>query len=114
MTRVTCRLTTTNRDQLRNPTLGSRVWATDTFFNLTAASVNGVCAVRRRPLTAVSVVTRAFDGHIVGPSVMWAAGRHASDCCADQSDVIIHARKRGSAVAEGPRDSSLHGIFFAP
>ena len=62
----------------------------------------------------MSVVTRAFDGHIVGPSVMWTAGRHASDCCADQSDVIIHAKKRGSAVAEGPRDSSLHGIFFAP
>ena len=83
-------------------------------FNLTTASVDGVCAIRRRPLTAVSVVTRAFDGHIVGPSVMWTAGRHASDCCADQSDVIIHAKKRGSAVAEGPRDSPLHGIFFAP
>ena len=30
MTRVTCRLTAKNWDQLRNPTLGSRVWAT--FF----------------------------------------------------------------------------------
>ena len=30
MTHVTCRLTAKNRDQLRNPTLGSRVWAT--FF----------------------------------------------------------------------------------
>ena len=28
MTHVTCRLTTKNRDQLRNPTLGNRVWAT--------------------------------------------------------------------------------------
>jgi len=28
MTHVTCRLTAKNRDQLRNPTLGSRVWAT--------------------------------------------------------------------------------------
>ena len=32
MTPVTCRLTAKNRDQLRNPTLGSRVWATFTFF----------------------------------------------------------------------------------
>jgi len=32
MTQVTCRLTAKNRDQLRNPTLGSRVWATFTFF----------------------------------------------------------------------------------
>ena len=30
MTHVTCRLTAKNRDQLRNPTLGTRVWAT--FF----------------------------------------------------------------------------------
>ena len=28
MTHITCRLTTKNRDQLRNPTLGDRVWAT--------------------------------------------------------------------------------------
>jgi len=31
MTHVTCRLTAKNRDQLRNPTLGSRVWATFLF-----------------------------------------------------------------------------------
>ena len=33
MTHVTCRLTAKNRDQLRNPTLGNRVWAT--FLRLT-------------------------------------------------------------------------------
>jgi len=32
MTHVTCRLTAKNRDQLRNPTLGNRVWATFTFY----------------------------------------------------------------------------------
>jgi len=32
MTHVSCRLTAKNRDQLRNPTLGSRVWATFTFL----------------------------------------------------------------------------------
>jgi len=32
MTYVTCRLTAKNRDQLWNPTLGNRVWATFTFF----------------------------------------------------------------------------------
>jgi len=30
-THVTCSLTAKNRDQLRNPTLGNRVWATFTF-----------------------------------------------------------------------------------
>ena len=29
---ITCRLTAKNRDQLRNPTLGNRVWASFTFF----------------------------------------------------------------------------------
>jgi len=32
MTHVTCRLTAENRDQLQNPTLGNREWAT--FFLL--------------------------------------------------------------------------------
>ena len=32
MTHVTCRLTAENRDQLRNLTLGDRVWATFTFL----------------------------------------------------------------------------------
>ena len=34
MIHVTCRLTAKNRDQLRNPTLGNRVWATFTFSGL--------------------------------------------------------------------------------
>jgi len=32
MTHGTCRLTAKNRDRLRNPTLGNRVWATFNFF----------------------------------------------------------------------------------
>jgi len=36
MTQVTCRLTAKNRDQLRNRTLGNRVWATFTFYVLYA------------------------------------------------------------------------------
>ena len=32
MTHVSCRLTAKNRDQLRNPTLGNRVWAAFTFL----------------------------------------------------------------------------------
>jgi len=31
MTHITCRLTAKNRDQLRNPTLGNRVWTAFTF-----------------------------------------------------------------------------------
>jgi len=32
MTHVTCKLAANNRDQLRNPTLGNRVWSTFIFF----------------------------------------------------------------------------------
>jgi len=32
MIHVTCRLTAKNRDELRNPTLGNRVWAAFTFY----------------------------------------------------------------------------------
>ena len=32
MTHITCRLTAKNRDLLRNPTLGNRVWAAFTFL----------------------------------------------------------------------------------
>jgi len=34
MTYITCRLTAKNRDQLRNRTLGNRVWANFTTFTL--------------------------------------------------------------------------------
>jgi len=32
MTHVSCRLTAKNRDQLRNPTLGNRIWTTFTYL----------------------------------------------------------------------------------
>jgi len=32
MTHITCRLTAKNRDQLQNPSLGNRVWATFIFL----------------------------------------------------------------------------------
>jgi len=49
MTHVTCRLTAKNRDQLRNPTLGNRLWATFTFTH-TLRSILLSCSVRPIPL----------------------------------------------------------------
>jgi len=44
MIHVTCRLSAKNWDQLRNPTLGNRVWATFTFFlHRTRAISTSVC-----------------------------------------------------------------------
>jgi len=39
MTHVTCRLTAKNRDQLRKPTNGNRVWATFTFLHSSMALI---------------------------------------------------------------------------
>jgi len=47
MTHVTCRLTAKNRDQLRNPTLGNRVWAT--FFTLPVMRPEALCFRLVRP-----------------------------------------------------------------
>jgi len=44
-TGVTCRLTAKNRDQLRNPTLGNRVWATFTLLHLSIAFNSLYCFI---------------------------------------------------------------------
>jgi len=57
MTHVTCRLTAQNWDQLRNPTLGNRVWAIFTFFTQTHIQIfkvsdSTLTAVERSQLLA--------------------------------------------------------------
>jgi len=53
MTHVTCRLTTKNRNQLRNPTLGNQVglWATFTFAHI-------ILSVDRRQISDWSIRLR--------------------------------------------------------
>ena len=51
MIHVTCRLPAKSHDQLRNPTLGNRVWATFTFFSI-------VCVAQ--PVGALNPTRRAF------------------------------------------------------
>ena len=55
MTHVTCRLTAKNRDQLRNPTLGNRVWATRTFtFTRIVCGAGSMQRSRVRPSVCLS------------------------------------------------------------
>ena len=58
MTHITCRLTAKNRDQLRNPTLGNRVWATFTFYLLHIVLFSCIAAVWR--LLLVEYVTFCY------------------------------------------------------
>ena len=40
MIHVTCRLTAKNRDHLRNPTLGNRVWASEMAYTVSSGALN--------------------------------------------------------------------------
>ena len=57
MIHVTCRLTAKNQDQLRNPTLGNRAWATFTFFIVCSwPFCSGVSAVSGVQVAARSLI----------------------------------------------------------
>jgi len=71
MTHITCRLAAKNRDQLRNPTHGSRVW--DILFYLTGVTCHPadvtlspcVCAdVRQQLAEQVRCLDARLDGHV--------------------------------------------------
>ena len=64
MTHVTCRLTAKNRDQLQNPTLGNRVWAT--FFTYHGGMCNDVV-----PCYRVTVDTLTLQLSLVWWLLVW-------------------------------------------
>jgi len=61
MTHVTCRLTTKNRNQLRNPTLGNRVLATFTllfyFWLFTLSQIKTICNPLAHPSWKCTTLT---------------------------------------------------------
>ena len=57
MTHVTCRLTAKNRDQLRNPTLGNRVYGLPLPFYFT--NRNNCCRIADKSLTAAAATAAA-------------------------------------------------------
>ena len=78
MTHVTCRLSAKNRDQLRNRTLGNRVWATFYFFTVCRLEETGVVYDESAALAeaAVSKARQAYtdtlqtltDAESLGPA----------------------------------------------
>jgi len=94
MTHVTCRLTAKNRDQLRNPTLGNRIWPTFTFTILceyvraTIRYVGQKLAMRgKRPTRGLLVATVANS---------------LDDCCACALRTRLVNRKSISAQHQLP------------
>jgi len=62
MTHITCRLTARNRDQLLNPTLGNRLWATFTFLrvDVVALTTTKIGSYRPHP-PSYNIALRVFS-----------------------------------------------------
>jgi len=76
MTHITCRLSAKNRDQLRKPTLGNRVWATFTFYLLSLSLKFVACLlVRVRVAEAPSNLRHFFvvESRNITANVSWKA-----------------------------------------
>ena len=71
MTHVTCMLTAKNRDQLRNPTLGNRVWATFTFLSSKIFSGSLMGSRPHRPHGSATAVHRTCIDH--AQPLLWLA-----------------------------------------
>ena len=74
MTHVTCRLTAKYRDQLRDPTLGNRVWATFTFLHTV-----GLLRIDR-------IVLSTVRSSVVSPT-----SRGSLDVAVESLDVVLVA-----------------------
>jgi len=83
MTHATCMLTAKNRDHLRNPTLGNRVWAIFTFVCTTQRHVAWPTSVCRRRLygrsSPVSLCSLRCPPGALDADVYWPAPEHATD-----------------------------------
>jgi len=83
MTHVTCRLTATNRDQLRNPTLGSRIWATFTLLvtvscGLDAGQSGGGLSTEMTVVIVVAVVLPVIVIASIVLIVIWVKKRRTT------------------------------------
>jgi len=93
MTHVNCRLTGKNRDQLRNPTLGNRVWAT---FTILAAILEGTWLLPAYgSLVTVAVV---YETRLLPATV---GIRVSSDNYSSLRDAIYSYSSRGDVDTNG-------------
>jgi len=107
MTYLTCRLTAKNRDQLRNPTLGNRVWPTFTFF--ISSSVKTRCV---HWLLGLRYLTPCLQFALTKPTAPPALRftipynvQYMTDCCIHTSDTARrqHLRSAGCHQLFVPR-----------
>jgi len=125
MTHVTCRLTAKNRDQLRNPTLGNRVWATVLSVRFRLRDVNGalssvgtsrlICVARS--VDGISPTRRQWTPTMVGgPTPRMTAGCRCMESARARPGRTVlpatHSRRRRTKMSAGERVSFAAGRRF--
>ena len=109
MTQVTCRLTAKNRDQLRNPTLGNRAWATFLYkysYLLTYLQNCGILldAVSAQYPTSERVVLWVARAKIVSDNQRVDSSR----------PTVGHSRSSSMSAASNDSASRTHKTRVAP
>jgi len=106
MTHVTCRLTAKNRDQLRNPTLGNRVWATFTFLVALWLCPEGgsvaecLACWTQAQKARVQIAAATLSGNSLRPTV------HTHHASVHQAAKLVAALLRVARVTAGLADSN--------
>ena len=95
MTHGTCRLTAKNRDQLRNRTLGNRVWATFTFQSLNCVARSHSFTRREMPASPAT-----SNPHNFRASSLCLSGRCAQCLVtAHRQHAVQNTQSRAAAAA---------------
>ena len=117
MTHVICRLTAKHRDQLQNPMLGNRVWATSTWFRGLMSWVEGKCPVKPLyPLLLsqynlqVLVKQTSWLKHRISPCAHWRQPRRG--CRGHIPPILLRTFEYSRPILIALRSLSLKPISF--
>ena len=119
MTHVTCRSTAKNRDQLRNPTLGNRVWATFTsacvYCSCCVATTSSQCRGATSSASAASSSSLAGERAQAPDRGLDQCWRHSSTrLSVDASRPRSAAAAAAGAVSASQRSAAAHYTTRSP
>ena len=114
MIHITCRLTAKNRDQLRNPTLGNRVWAAVYLIPIVGAIASKSQCVFVRPVSrsgdrpAARRGLAAADLHDPAGALPASAAAPAAPASVDHLLVVVVGRRGGGPTRRRGRRRTAH------
>ena len=102
MTHITCRLTAKNRDQLRNTTLGNRVWAPFIFLSYSTVQPVNYCCTESSAESAELRVEFRLDADVVSDRRQCVARLH----CRVHAARLVPSTSRRVHVVSSPHSSA--------